>query len=174
MKRRWKFVGGAVLLLLPLALLLALISTRPGLGLLIRMVNQAGGGLVTIGSASGVCIGPLELGAIVYDDGVDAVRIERLRLDWRPTELLRGVLRVGAVHGSGVRVDIGPGDGTPLPLPPFSLPLPLTIDTVTADRLAIFSEGDEVLINGTGRIDNVAWQHQTIDLRSILLTTATA
>lgn len=172
--RRWRILGVIVLILLPSALLTLLAASEIGLGILVRIANQAGRGALTIGSASGRLIGPLELTNVVYDDGVDAVRIGWLRLDWRPIDLFRGAIRIAAVHGERVRVEIGPGDGTPLRLIPFSLPLPLTIDTVTANQIAVFSEGDEVVASGTGRIEAVAWRGNTIDLPALLLATTTA
>lgn len=172
--RRWRrWIIGALALLLP-ALLLFLLGTGEGLRTLVRLANGATGGVVTIGSASGTLLGPLELHELRYDDGVDAVAIARLRLSWQPGDLLHGAIQVTAVQGSGVRIDIGPGDGTPLSLIPFSLPLPLTIETVTVDNLAIRSEGDEVLTGGTGRIEAIAWQGQAITLQSMVLATTTA
>lgn len=169
--RRW--IIGALVLLLP-ALTVFLAGTGPGLRILVRLANGSAGGVVTIGSASGTLLGPVELHELRYDDGVDAVAIARLRLSWHPGDLLHGAIRVAAVQATDVRIDIGPGDGTPLSLIPFSLPLPLTIDTVTADNLVIRSEGDDVLTGGTGRIEAIAWQGQAITLQSLVLATTTA
>lgn len=172
--RRWRrWIFGALALLLP-ALAVFLLGTGQGLRTLARLASHAAGGVVTIGSASGTLLGPLELHDLRYDDGVDAVTIARLWLSWHPGDLLHGAIRVAAVHGTDVRIDIGPGDGAPLPLIPFSLPLPLTIETVTADNLAIRFEGDEVLTGGTGRVQAIAWQGQAITMADIVLATATA
>lgn len=171
-----------VLLLLSLGLTVTVaafvLGTEPGLQALGALAFRLSGGRVQVGAVSGTLLGALQLRELRYDDGVNAVTIDRLVLRWQPGELFRGGVRIEAVTVAGVHVALGPGrDDTaagPVVLPDVALPLDLRIDSLALERLSVVVEGEEVFALQEGRLGPVTWQGDQFTFDDLRLTTDTA
>ena len=154
-----------VLLLLSLGLTVTVaafvLGTEPGLQALGALASRLSGGRVQVGAVSGTLLGALQLRELRYDDGVNAVTIDRLVLRWQPGELFRGGVRIEAVMVAGVHVALGPGrDDTaagPVVLPDVALPLDLRIDSLALERLSVVVAGEEVFALQEGRLGPGDW-----------------
>ncbi len=132
-----------VLLLLSLGLTVTVaafvLGIEPGLQALGALAFRLSGGRVQVGAVSVPRAGRTQLRELRYDDGVNAVTIDRLVPRWQPGG---AVPRRGAHRGGdGCRgyVALGPGrDDTaagPVVLPDVALPLDLRIDSLALERL---------------------------------------
>ncbi|MCL2458983.1 MAG: translocation/assembly module TamB domain-containing protein [Desulfobulbus sp.] len=160
-------VFGLLMILVP-ALLLWLAGTETGLRCLILAGNRLADGLLTIGSASGTLLGTFSLANIRYADGIDTVTIAGIDLDWEPRLLLDGQLRVRSVRGTDVRVLLGDSTGE-TSLPPFSLPLALIIDSILADKVAIFSGQEEIWTIVRATASGLSCRRTTIQVADLSL-----
>jgi len=162
---------GPTLLLLPTTFFF-LAGTEAGLQYLVLLSNRLTANLLTIGSASGVLFGTPQFRDIRYADGIDTVTIETVRLTWEPTQLLGGRIHILTMSGAGIQVLLGKSV-TETVLSPFSLPGSLSIDTVTAEKIAIFSNREEVWRLRTGTINNLSYQGQTLGVAELALASET-
>ncbi|MCL2791311.1 MAG: translocation/assembly module TamB domain-containing protein [Desulfobulbus sp.] len=154
--------------LLVLALILFLAATESGLHCLILAGNRLSGGLLTIGAASGTMLGPIRLQDIRYADGIDTVLISAVDLDWEPARLLDGKLRIHSVRGRDVRILLGESTGETV-LTPFSLPVDLTIDTVSADTITVFSDQEPVWTIAQGTASDLSYRKTAIHVAGLSL-----
>ncbi|WP_310600357.1 translocation/assembly module TamB domain-containing protein [Desulfobulbus sp.] len=168
MKGKWLLRTSGLLLVLVPALLLWLAGTETGLRCLILAGNRLSAGLLTIGSASGTLLGTIRLEQLRYADGTDTVTIAHLDLAWDPARLLDGQLRVRSIRGSDVRILLGDSTGETI-LAPFSLPFELTIDTVLADKIAIFSDQEEIWTIVRATANGLAYRHTAIQVADLSL-----
>jgi translocation and assembly module TamB len=166
---RWlRWFAWSWLVLLPVALVF-LVATEPGLRALILVSNRLSAGLLTIGSASGTLLGPLHFRDLRYADGIDTVLIETVDITWDPAQLFNRRIYIRSVHGSGVRVLLGESQGETL-LSSFSLPAHLVIESVSAEKTAIFSEQKEIWLITTAHLANLSYQGPTLSFDHLVLT----
>lgn len=96
---------------------------------------------VEIGIVDGRLIGPLRLEKVTYRDEKTgaALRLDTLELDWRPGDLLKGLLHVTRVRVAGIEYTAGASDRssqqpkTPVRIP--ALPLEVLVDRLEVDSL---------------------------------------
>lgn len=87
--------------------------------------------------------GPLEIRGLSFRDGDLSLGLDLLRLDWRPSELLKLHLSVRELALRGIRVDLPETqDETPDPQPAepfsgFSLPLRVSLESLRLDDLRL-------------------------------------
>jgi Uncharacterized protein conserved in bacteria len=165
-KRLRRLCGLFLFLVLTLTLFLS--CTETGLRCLILAGNRWSGGLLTIGSASGTLLGTIRLQDLRYADGVDTVTIDVVDLAWEPAQLLNGQIRVRSILGTNVRILPGTSVGKTL-LTSFSLPIGLTIDTVSADTITIFSGQEAVWTIARGTAGNLSYQKTALHVDSLSL-----
>lgn len=155
-------------LLAAMALLIVLATTETGLRGLVRLSNHLLTGLITIGSASGTLMGPMQFHNVRYDDGIDTVLIESMNVSWSPGHLRHRQIRVHAVRGAGVQVYLGESQGETA-LIPFSLPAHLAIDTISAEEITIFSDQKAMWRITTGQLTNLSYQGNTLGFDDLVL-----
>ena len=173
--RRWLPPTVLVLLLLTVSAVAFLLGTEPGLSVLASLACRSSAGRVTVGSASGTVLGAFQLNDLRYDDGIDAVAIERVALRWRPADLFAGRVHIETMKASGVRVTLGPGDDDRPTVPvDLSLPVSLQIDALAAERLTVLLEGDEVVALREGLAGPLAWHGDRVVVDDLRLATAIA
>lgn len=107
-----------------------LLMTEIGLNWLVRGIEHRFDQL-SIGRAAGSVLGGFSLRDVRYRDQRWSVEVGDLGVEWRPGALLRGALRLDAVHVNAVRIvqaaDTAPEPSTPT-LPDLRLPLDVAID----------------------------------------------
>lgn len=143
-RRRWRFLGwfGAVLglLLTATVLLLAFVlGTQTGLRTLVAVAEDLAPGMVAVERVEGRVLGRLELAGLrLRVPGVD-LDIGRLLLDWQPSALLSGRLRVASLRASDLDVVTEPSTdekpSKPFELPAIKLPLAIDIAEARVERL---------------------------------------
>ena len=103
-----------------------------GLATVARLAETASGGQLRLEQPSGRLAGPLSFGRIAWQaPGVD-VQIERLRVDWSPSELLMAHLSISEITAARVAVDMAASDAPSEA--PVSLRLPVAVDV---EKIAI-------------------------------------
>ena len=122
-----------------------LLGTPAGLRFALERTETWLPGTVAIETAEGRLAGPLTLTGVRLRTDAARVRIERLRLDWSPLDLLRATLHVDSLAVNGVDVALQPGTAGEATGPPelpklpdgLSLPLAVELDTVAIDDVAL-------------------------------------
>ncbi|MDR2549858.1 MAG: translocation/assembly module TamB domain-containing protein [Desulfobulbus sp.] len=167
--KKWILRAFGLFLVFAPVLLLWLAGTETGLRCLVLAGNRLSAGLLTIGSASGTLLRTIRLEQVRYADGIDTVTIASLDLAWEPARLLDGQLRVRSIRGSDVRVLLGDSTGETI-LAPFSPPFELTVDTILADKIAIFSGQEELWTIARATAGGLAYRHTAIQVADLSLT----
>ena len=130
-----------LLLVLLLAALGFVVSTQTGLETLLSVVKRVAPGELTYDHLEGRLIGPLELNGFRYHDGPLNARIDRASFDWRPSELMQGLLHIERLAVKGVSVQLPPSEPEPetepFVLADIALPIKLRIDGVDIDEVRI-------------------------------------
>lgn len=140
MKRRYRIlIAAGVCVLLIAAGTSMLLETQAGLQWTVHLIERHSGGAVRIGAANGRLAGPFTLNDVHLTlPGAD-IDIKHLELDWQPSDLLFGQLRIGKLEGSGIRIhprrSAKRSSKTSAPVLPRRLGLPLHIH-VTSARLS--------------------------------------
>ncbi len=135
-------------LLLGWALGIALNSPRLSERLIEEIATRLPG--LEIASVEGAFSGPLRLEGLDWSSGGLHLHLDRLRLDWRPSALLTGRLRILSLEGEGLRLErrpdpeATPGEPFVIPrLPALRLPLPVDLHRFTLERVTLAGpEGD--------------------------------
>lgn len=132
--RRFLFGLSGLLLLVLLLTLLSVgfaISTETGLQSLIALAQRFAPGQLTVDSASGRLLGPLQIKRLHYQQGPLQLTLGNADLDWRPSALFTGTFNVTRLHVSDLNVQLPLGDSAsspkPLVLPDIRLPLAVNI-----------------------------------------------
>lgn len=131
--RRWSFWLWALPLLLVMLIMLVLgvaVSTNTGLDGLLALAQRLLPGQLSYQRIEGRLIGPLQLEKLRYTDGPLQIAAERAELEWNPSALFNGLLKIDRLHVDGLDVRLPPGEQSPAPAEPFSLPdiqLPLAV-----------------------------------------------
>lgn len=136
------------LLALPAIALAWLLGTESGLRWSYEQARTRLPGELAIESLTGRIAGPVEIRGLRYSDGQTSVRLDTASLDWSPTALLAGRLRVTALAVDGLHVAL-PATGTaPQPREPPSpprLPLAVSIGDARLRDLAFERAGERPL-----------------------------
>ncbi|WP_295538937.1 translocation/assembly module TamB domain-containing protein [uncultured Thiohalocapsa sp.] len=120
--------------LLMLVLLLGLgfvLGTQTGLRLAVAVAEELAPEQVQVGGVDGRVLGELTVTQLSLDLPGLALGLGRLHLDWQPTALLRGQLRVVDLSASDIDVVTKPPAQDKPPAEPFTLPqirLPVAVD----------------------------------------------
>jgi len=138
--RRLFSILGLVFLLLAAAAAF-LVLTPAGARYVVSQVMAMIPGKVTYDSVQGRLVGPVELTGVEYA-GVDGsrVRIERIVLDWIPSDLLRASVHIAYLRAAGLSITSAREPTTPrktIVLPELHLPLPLIVDELSVTGLHI-------------------------------------
>ena len=157
------------LLLFPAGMYLFFTSDS-GLQALVSLCNRLGAGRLTIKTASGSLFDSLRLEGLHYTDNVDTVDINSLTVTWDPAKLLHKQMQIKSLHAAGVRIVLGHSDQT-IDLPPFSSPHSLLIQNISAEKISIISDQEEVLFLRTGTINQISFQGQTLAFNDLSLST---
>ena len=145
--RRWSFWLWALPLLLVMLIMLVLgvaVSTNTGLDGLLALAQRLLPGQLSYQRIEGRLIGPLQLEKLRYTDGPLQIAAERAELEWNPSALFNGLLKIDRLHVDGLDVRLPSGEQSPAPAEPFSLPdiqLPLAVQI--ADLQGRFLDASE-------------------------------
>ncbi len=153
--RRFLLITGAALLLLLLVAASALawvLTTRTGFDWAVEQGRPYLPEAIAFEQAEGRLIGPIEVQGLRVDADGTRARIERITLQWRPLELLRGHIHVERLALSGVDIDQAaqpqapPSQGPVLPPLPdkIGVPLPVTVDRLALDDVTLRTAGGAV------------------------------
>ncbi len=139
MRRRGLLLGLALTGATVLALALWL-NSHASLRWLLDRTAAALPGELQVSHAEGSALGPIDLRGLHYRSPELDVRLEHVRLDWRPWQLLRGRLRVQQLQLDSLQVRFHdrPRTGNPTDLPPLLVPLPVEIVSASVTDSRIF------------------------------------
>lgn len=148
--RRLRWLRTAILVVIVLIVLLLgalyfLLGSDRGLQLIRDGVQRYGGKTLQVDKVSGRLLGRFDLYDVRYT-GADGTRLQldRLRVDWMPTALLHGLLRLDRVTLDDLRLDLPSASkktsSKPVELPQ-TLPLNLRIDELQLNGLDLRQAG---------------------------------
>ncbi|ROH93752.1 hypothetical protein ED208_04310 [Stagnimonas aquatica] len=99
-------------------------------------------GQLQVAEASGGLFGPLHLEGLVFENEAARLELDRLDLDWRPSRLHVGQLRISRFDAGHLRLTLKPTPPTP-PEPLLTqLPLRLRVDDARLARFELFHSDD--------------------------------
>lgn len=99
-------------------------------------------GQLQVAKASGGLFGPLHLEGLVFENESARVELDRLDLDWRPSRLHLGQLRISKLDAGHLRLTLKPSPPTP-PEPLLTqLPLRLRVDDARLAQFELFHSDD--------------------------------
>ncbi len=147
--RRWRvlrWLGGTILVLLlaVLGLLFYVLGTQHGLRAAIALAEQTAPETFSVGVADGRILGELHLEDLELHLPTIGLKLGALDLDWSPAAIFSGVLSVERLAARDIDLTLTPtpdDEKDPFALPNISIPLRLVADTVSVDRLRIFTLG---------------------------------
>ncbi|WP_329742568.1 translocation/assembly module TamB domain-containing protein [Dyella sp. A6] len=171
---KWLKLIGVVFagLLLAVAVLLWwLLDTGAGLRFALARAEGAMHGALSVQSARGCLLGPLDLTGLAYDNGQGTrVKLAHAHLELSFWPLLRKRLHVLDLDADGVDVDLPAASGQSTSSSPFSLepPIALLLDRVRVTRLRIIRAGQPLLV--ANRFELAArWTHAGIAVKQLAL-----
>ena len=176
----WVWHGTLALVLLVVLALGIILGTEAGLRIALQVGTRLAPGELTVDSASGRLLGPLEIRGLVYRDPLISLDLGRVALDWRPIELLAARLRVVALELEGVRVVPGapaaeppPERSEPLDLAGLRLPLEVILERIEVRDARLEQPGvpplDHALLQA--RVDA---RGGSVEVRTLTLTSGEA
>lgn len=169
---RWFII---LALLLTPAVLIFLTSSEPGLRGLVSLCNRLSAGRLTINTASGSLFGgSLRLQGVRYADSIDTVAIENVTVIWNPAKLLNKQFQIDHIRISGGQVILGQSAEETIVPPPFSSPIKVLIQEISAEKIAIFSDQEEIALIQAGTISRLTFQGQDLTIDDLSVTTAEA
>ena len=135
---------GAVLLVAVLSLGFVL-GTQTGLRLVVAVAEELAPGMISVGRVDGRVLGELTLEEVVLELPGLSLRLGRLHLDWQPSALLNGRLRIADLSAADIDIVAAPAQEKP-PSEPFqlsdiSLPIEIDVDRVLVERLSFREQG---------------------------------
>jgi len=151
-------LGLSFVSLLCLALFLFMTCTEPGLRGLVALANSLLGSSLSLGSASGTLLGPMQIRHLRYADGTNTVLVDTLDFDWLPSQIVHGRVNLQSILGKDVQIVLGKStneepktDTGEIVLPPFSLPLDFLLEKFQVSNITLALEDQE-----PQRIENVS------------------
>jgi translocation and assembly module TamB len=158
-----------VLVLLLVGGLSALLGSEAGARFALRAATSFTAGALQVGDVAGTLRGPLVLRDLRYRDpdaGLD-VALARVRIEWRPADLLRARLHIESLDLQQLRVRLSeprtPPDDQPLALDP---PIDLVIESL-ALRGALIERDGEPLLDVTQAAAAGSWTKAGLQLRRL-------
>ncbi|MBL8398695.1 MAG: translocation/assembly module TamB domain-containing protein [Candidatus Accumulibacter sp.] len=143
---RWRYLPVAAWLLT--AALVSLLVSETGLRLLCRLAEGTADGQLTIEPPSGSLAGSFIVPALRWRDHSLDVKVNQLRVDWRPEQLLSGKLALVRLVVDTLRV-AHLGSDVPTS-PPASLRLPLAVD-IELLQIGLIELADHALPDGAAK-----------------------
>lgn len=144
---RWTLLGIGMLLVLVIAFVGWLLGTASGLRFALARAHGFTDGAVSVQSAQGRLIGPLDLAGVRYNDGkaVD-VNVAKVHLDLRALSLLRKRAHILDLDVDGVDVALKTTPPEPATESSFSLkpPIDLILDRIHVGSVKIQQDGQTV------------------------------
>ena len=126
----WLFALPLLLVALMLVAAGLAVSTETGLRGLLALAERLAPGQLSYEHISGRLLGPLRIEGLRYEDGPLQVALASGDLDWRPTDLLSGVIHITHLHVEGLELELPPGGDAEEPVEPLvlsDLELPLAV-----------------------------------------------
>jgi translocation and assembly module TamB len=168
---RWIALSFAVLLLLLLLAVGWLIGTSSGLRFALARAEGFTQGALTVQSAQGRLIGPLDLADVRYADGKGLdVKVAKAHIDFSVGALWRKRVHVLDLHVDGVDVALPKSEETTDNQSSFSLqpPLDILLDRVHVGAVRITQDGKPLFASNT--LDLVgSWTSRGVELRQLAL-----
>ncbi|WP_114240854.1 translocation/assembly module TamB domain-containing protein [Dyella sp. C9] len=126
---RWSLLGVFVLLVALASFVAWLLTTAGGLRFAVAQTQSLTHGAVSVQSAQGRLLGPLDLTGVRYADGEGLeVKVAQAHLEWRATAALRKRLHVTVLDASGLEITLPPSQpeppetsSSPWWVPPFDM-----------------------------------------------------
>jgi translocation and assembly module TamB len=141
-RRRTISVVAAIALVLLVLALAGLVTTTPGLHLLISAYGIVSGGTLAVDHASGRLTGPLHIGALRYNRPDLRVEAHDIDIDWTPAALAQGDLDIAGLDIGSLDMATRP-TSTPPNLPSdLRLPVAVNISRSQVDRLRLLAWQD--------------------------------
>jgi len=168
---RWIALSFALLLVLLLLAVAWLIGTASGLRFALARAEGFTHGALTVQSAQGRLIGPLDLGGVRYVDGKGLdVKVAKAHLDFSVAMLLRKRAHVLDLNVDGVDVALPKSEETPDNQSSFSLqpPLDILLDRVHVGTVRITQDGKPLFASNTLDLAG-SWTSRGIELRQLAL-----
>lgn len=171
---RWTLLSFLALLLVVLACLAWLLGTSSGLRFALARAEGFSHGQLTVQSANGRLLGPLDLGGLRYADGkgLDA-KVAKAHIDLRVSALLRKQLHVLDLNVDGVDVALPPSQpDQPESESSFSLlnpPLDMVLDRAHVGTVKITQAGQPVFVSNSLDVAGSWTNRRGIALRQLSL-----
>ena len=168
---RWIALSFALLLVLLLLAVAWLIGTASGLRFALARAEGFTQGALTVQSAQGRLIGPLDLAGVRYADGKGLdVKVAKAHLDFSVAMLLRKCAHVLDLNVDGVDVSLPKSEETPDNQSSFSLqpPLDILLDRVHVGTVRITQDGKPLFASNTLDLAG-SWTSRGIELRQLAL-----
>lgn len=146
-RRRWPWVAAGLIVLLPVAVLIAFLlwsRTEQALATTVALLERASGGRVEMRGVAGTLYGPISIGQLRVRDARGEVRAEAVTLDWSPQALLAATLRIDRLSANAVSVTPAGSAGASAALPgTLRLPLRVVLEDLRIERLTV--AGDKAI-----------------------------
>ncbi|AHX14487.1 pathogenicity protein [Dyella jiangningensis] len=168
---RWIALSFALLLVLLLLAVAWLVGTASGLRFALARAEGFTQGALTVQSAQGRLIGPLDLAGVRYADGKGLdVKVAKAHLDFSVAMLLRKRAHVLDLNVDGVDVALPKNEETPDNQSSFSLqpPLDILLDRVHVGSARITQDGKPLFASNTLDLAG-SWTNRGIELRQLAL-----
>ena len=164
-------VGRRTLQLLTLVLLCFWALGTRGVPLTVDLLQKLMDGQLTVASAEGGLVGPIELHGIVFDDDSVHVEIDHLRLEWSPRALWHRVFKVDALTVGRVLVQQKDHPATPPTPLNTRLPRDLVIRRAQVARFELRPvSGAPLVLDALST--TASWRQDVIVVESLQLTHA--
>ncbi|WP_130619465.1 translocation/assembly module TamB domain-containing protein [Dyella amyloliquefaciens] len=168
---RWLVLSFVALLLLLLLAVGWLTGTGSGLRFALARAEAFTHGALSVQSAQGRLVGPLDLAGVRYADGKGLdVKVAKAHLDFSVAPLLRKRAHVIDLNVDGVDVALPKSEETPESESSFSLqpPLDILLDRVHVGTVKITQEGKPLFASNSLDLAG-SWTSRGIELRQLAL-----
>lgn len=178
-KSRWRWLTRLLWLLLILILMILgvaywLVYTNSGTRTALSVARDFFPPGLQIEQVDGVLAGPLQVGALQYQDDSLTISGKQMQLDWRPMSLLEslavgGYLEIDQVLAEELIIDVGASEDEPTEegLPEISLPIDIRVNALSLQKLVVNTpDTQQTLENITLE---AAFQEQTLSIASLSL-----
>lgn len=136
-----------------------LVCSESGLQTTLRLAAQASSGRLQAEDARGSLSGPLDIAGLSWQDGGQRIAITDIHLDWSPSALLYGQLRITELKAESLEIQQPASDAPLLPPDKLTLPLTIAIERVTLGMLSVngnrLAEGVSARLASDGRQHHV-------------------
>ena len=169
---RWSLLGVLVLLLLLAAAVMWLLGTSSGLRFALARTQDLTHGAVSVQSAQGRLVGPLDLAGVRYADGDGLeVKVARAHLDLRFASLLRKRLHVLNLNADGLEVTLPknkPDETSDENSTWWKPPFDMLVDRGHLGAARIIQDGQTLFASASLDLAG-GWTQRGIELRQLVL-----